>query len=692
MQSIVIARRDPVLSGRAGRHWWAFFVVLAVSALLAGCASAPRHAALVQAEQAGTLPPLLPVRRFVANVDQIGGFVLSPDGQRLLWTQAVGLNSGIAVRMVDLNDASGRPAHTYPVGDRGAGGGLTTWLQDSRHFVFSKDPAGDENTQLWVQDADLSAYAPWQVVPASGGRVIFGGRSASNATSFYFASNGRDRASFDWFEADASTRTIREIARNDGTVLRWITDVNHQLAGRLRQSTAGNGAQTLIEWRHPDGSWRLVKTVDGFDSYAVLRVDRAQGKAIVLSNIGRDKIELLLTDLATGAETSLASHGSVDIAYASFAADDLRPVGFGMTPDYPEFRYLDESLARDVASAVASARQSGMLTEAPVFTRPQLVSDDRQRIIVRTLSTFESAELLLDRPTGQVQRLNTMHDQSTNWLAEQQPIAFKASDGRLIHGYLIRPRGVSGPAPMIVNIHGGPWARDVWSAATYSGNQLLANRGYAVLQINYRGSAGYGQEHLWAGAGESFGRIQDDIADGVQWAIDQRIADPQRLAVLGASFGGFSVLAQLIRKPHDYRCGVNIVGVANWPRTIESWPPYWRNRHYADRFFGAVDDPAQRERLLAQSPITHIDRLHAPLLVIQGANDVRVQRQDSDDVVAALRERKRPVEYLLFRNEGHSITKWRNRLAMWRRMEDFFADCLGGRSNGVDFYQLMPRW
>jgi len=177
----------------------------------------------------------------------------------------------------------------------------------------------------------------------------------------------------------------------------------------------------------------------------------------------------------------------------------------------------------------------------------------------------------------------------------------------------------------------------------------------------------------------------------VQWAIDQRIADPARMAVLGGSFGGFSVLAQLIQKPHDYRCGIDVVGVANWPRVVDNWPPFWRNRHWFARTFGDVNKPEDRAQMLANSPVSHLEKITAPLLVIHGGNDIRVLKQDSDDVVAGLKKLGRPVDYLLFADEGHAISKWRNRLAMWRTIEDKLAVCLGGRSAGFDYYQLMPR-
>ena len=355
--------------------------------------------------------------------------------------------------------------------------------------------------------------------------------------------------------------------------------------------------------------------------------------------------------------------------------------------------WLDAPLEREVDDAVRQALAQGLLPAEPVITRPQSFSEDNRRAIVRSTGDFDSAELLLDRDTHRVTRLDPIEADAARLLSPQQPFSFQTSDGRTVHGYLIRPRGITAPAPMVVDIHGGPWIRDHWSSAgfTQGTRQMLANRGYAVMLLNYRGSSGYGREHLWAAERETFGRVQQDIAEGVQWAIDRKIADPARLAVMGGSFGGFSVLAQLIRKPHDYRCGIDVVGVANWARTIESWPPFWHNRHYFYRTYGYVNKPDERAQMLANSPVSHLDRIDAPLLVIQGANDVRVQRQDSDDVVAALRARGRPVEYLLFADEGHGVRKWRNRLAMWRRIEDTLATCLGGRSAGFDLYELVPR-
>ena len=367
------------------------------------------------------------------------------------------------------------------------------------------------------------------------------------------------------------------------------------------------------------------------------------------------------------------------------------PVAYLTHAGLPQVTWLDQPLGKEVEQAVRQARSLGLLAAEPVVVRMQNAALGMRRVVLQAQGDFYTAELLLDRDTGKVERLDPRQTGPAAQLSRQEPFSLRASDGRMLHGYVVRPRGVDGPAPLVVSIHGGPWARDFWQPANFNNDQFLANRGYAVLKVNFRASHGYGREHMMAGAKESWGRTQQDVAEAAQWAVDRGIADPSRMAVLGASFGGFSVMAQLAQKRHDWRCGVNVVGVANWARVIENWPPFWRNRHMFIAFYGDPSVPAERESMLAQSPISHVQSITAPMLVIHGANDIRVLRQDSDEVVEALRKLGRPVDYLSFPDEGHSVRRWRNRLEMWRRIEDHLAGCLGGRSAGWDFFELMPR-
>ena len=662
-------------------------LALALGAVLSGCAVSPSHPGLKAAEVAGELPPLLPLRRFVANTERLGGFVLSPDGERLIWSQTVGLDVGLAVR----SSQAGGPVTSYAVGNQGRGGGYYNWLPDSRHFVFSKDERGNENTRLFVQDATQSQLSPWSITPAQGVRSYVAGMGPAGSARFFMASNQRERSAFDLFEVDAAMRSVREVVRNDGQVLTWLIDTQGQLAGRVRQLGAADGSGSALELLQADGQWRSLVTAGGFDSLWVLRIDSTKRRAWALSNLGRDKLALVEIDLDDGRQRVLADHPKVDLSRALFDGRRGEPVGYVVEPGHPQTVYLDGDYAKAEQAAVAQAVNKGLLPGPPIVVRRSGADDAGRKVLLRAQADFDDAELLWDRQTGALERLDAQSVETSAALAPMTPYEFKASDGRVIAGYLMRPVGAKGPVPMVVEIHGGPWARDSWSPASFSSRQILSNRGYAVLLVNYRGSSGYGKDHMWAAARETNGRLQKDIAEAVQWAVDQGVADPQRLAVMGGSFGGFSVLAQLAQKAHDYRCGVNVVGAANWPRLIESWPSFWRNRHYFARTFGDVSVPAERAEMLRNSPVSYLDQIKAPLLVIHGANDIRVLRQDSDDVVAGLRQNGTPVQYLLFDNEGHAISKWRNRLAMWREVEDFLASCLGGRSAGFDAYQLMPR-
>ncbi|HSW19824.1 MAG TPA: prolyl oligopeptidase family serine peptidase, partial [Ramlibacter sp.] len=566
-----------------------------------------------------------------------------------------------------------------------------TWLQDNRHVAYLKDLRGDENTQLHVFDTAGATFEPWAVTPWPGVRSTFVGQGEPGSARFFFASNRRDRATMDLYEADAAARTVREVARSDGQVLWWMIGTDHRLAARGRQLQPQDGADLAIEVLDGEGRWKTVRVVSGWDTLWLHRIDRQAGKAWGISNVDRDKNALVEIDLASGRETILAAHPEVDLQYAYYPRTRGAPLAYVAEPGYPAAHYLDAGLGADVERAVQRALDHGSLAGRPRITRPSGASEDGRRWLLRAVGDHEDAELLLDRATGEVTRLDPQEPERRALLAAQEPFAFTTSDGRKVHGYLVRPRGVKGPAPMVVVIHGGPWARDHWSSAGFNPTQMLANRGYAVLHVNYRGSWGYGREFMMSGKHLHFTRMQQDIAEAAQWAVDQGAADPQRMAVLGASFGGFSVLAQLANKYQDWRCGVDIVGVADWARVIENWPPFWRNRHLFHAFYGDPTDPQQRARMLANSPVSHLDRITAPLLVIHGANDIRVLRQDSDDVVAALDAMGRPVQYLLFPDEGHSVRRWRNRLEMWRRIEDTLSSCLGGRSGGWDFYQLMPR-
>ncbi|MEI7445454.1 MAG: prolyl oligopeptidase family serine peptidase [Burkholderiales bacterium] len=627
-------------------------------------------------------PPVWPVRRYVANAALAGGYGLSPDGRLTANVERVGLGPGVVVR--DAHDGSERARLAI---------GAPMWLGDSRHLVHLADPLGDENLVIAVRDLASPQAEPWVVAAWPGVRSVPIGRGET-ATTFRFTSNRRDRRRFDLYEADVATRTVRELRQADAGIRGWLIDTRGRIAGRVIRlgDPEDDGADVAFEIETPGGGHRRLRTVGPFDEFAVHRLDLGQRRAWATTNLGRDRIELVVIDLETGDETVLGADPVVDVDGPVFGDANGAPIGWIAMDGLIRFHPLDAGAADALASVGLRARREGLIDDDPVIVLPQSRAADGPHWIVVAAGRLDRAELLWNRETGTLRRLDRRDADAAfrASLSPWEPIAFDASDGRRLHGLLLRPKGTSGPVPLVVEIHGGPWARDRWEPATPDEAQMLANRGYAVLRVNYRGSTGYGRAHLWAGARAFGDRLQRDIADGVRWAIDAGIADRERLAVMGASFGGYSALMQLIGRPHPYRCGVSVVGVADWPRTIDAWPAHWARRNWAARFFGRTSDPAERAELLRQSPITAIDRIDVPLLVAHGERDIRVMQQDSVDVVRRLRAAGRPVRFLSFQDEGHSIRSWPNRLALAREIEDHFANCLGGARAGFDLYEWVP--
>jgi dipeptidyl aminopeptidase/acylaminoacyl peptidase len=684
--------RTNSIARRALRYGTARLVSTAICAALAGCAIAPSHPSLQDVE----LPTLVPVRAFVADVDYSGGNRISPDGKKLVWTQVVGTRVGLATRDVDGSGGESRVNRfeTGTIAGWASVGIAYNWLSDSRHVMYVKDPLGDENTQIYVFDADDPRGTLHNLTPWPKARSVYLAHATPGSSRFFFQSTRRDPSAFDVYEADAERLTVREVIRSDGDVTHWLIDIDGSLGARIRVDGKKAGGDRLLEVLDPStGQWRIAKRFGPFGYISPLRLDRANGKLVANSGLNRNTTALVEIDLATGNEKELFRDPRVDLTASYVQLGATTPYAVQVDPGFPEVRFFDEDFRRSVET---QARKQ--LSEPLVALGAGTADRPLERIIVRPLTVRGEREYLFDRST---QRLTLLKDVRTTGadaeaLVPIEPIEFQSRDGLTVHGYLLRPKVPRDRrVPMVVAIHGGPWQRDFWAPSEpnngFAGSQLLANRGYAVLHVNYRGSTGYGGKFMYAGVRELGGKTQDDIEDGVRWAIARGIADPGRIGLLGDSFGGFSVLSQMVRAPSLYACGVNIVGIADWQRWLDEKPPYWHNQmHWWTLFLGASDDPADRKRLRDESPISRIENIRAPLLVIHGANDVRVAKQDSDEVVATLQQLGRPVEYLVFADEGHSIRRWQNRLKTWRAIEDFYAGCLGGRSGGFDAYQLLP--
>jgi len=387
----------------------------------------------------------------------------------------------------------------------------------------------------------------------------------------------------------------------------------------------------------------------------------------------------------------IAEDPRFDLASVAFHPTEHRAQAAAFTGARREWRVLDDEVRGDFERLLAADDGDLSIVDRTL--------EDRTWLVAWSHDTGPVSYHLWDRTRRDLQFLFVHRAALVDLpLAPMEPVRFEARDGLELHGYLTRPRFGDAPWPLVLAVHGGPWARDTWGFDPEA--QWLANRGYACLQVNYRGSTGYGKSFLAAGDREWGGRMQDDLSDAVLWAVRRGVADPERVAIWGGSYGGYAALAGVTFTPALYRCGVAIVGPSNLLTFLDSVPPYWESfRAMLDRRVGRLPRYASGERagqvkdeadlteaerrelafLRDRSPLFHADRVRCPMLIAQGANDPRVKKAESDQFVAAMRERGLDVEYVVYEDEGHGFARPENRLDFYRRAERFLARHLGGR-------------
>ena len=645
--------------------------VVLLSLLVAACSVQPTHQSLKN----NALPPLLPVRDFVANTDYKGHYRISPDGRKLAWKAVAGSQEEIFVRTIGRDDSRslGFNAQGYPF----------VWAQDSRRLLFIKDAGGDENFHLYRVDTDEPEPSPHDITPLNNTRVGIQQLIENDSAHILIVHNGRDKSVFDLYRLNLDSGDMTLIYQNTEQVARLITDRRGNLRARIRQDQenryleipTGKNRQHYSHWRGL-ARWGLDDTI------RPLSVNDQGNILHLLSNRGRDKIALMSLDMNTGKETLLYEHAEVDVNFVHINTANQQPALVYTQPGYPQVDVLDPTY-NEVIKAIKAI---GGDAPAGIYVSS---TDDQQQWMTLDVNDDQSVKYYLyDRSSGQTELIGQQasHGFSAG-LAKMKPIAFKARDGMKLHAYLTLPVTHSRPLPMVVLVHGGPFYRYIWQ---YNREvQFLANRGYAVLQINYRGSSGYGRRYMQAAIGEFAGKMHDDLIDGVNWAIEQGIADKQHIGIMGRSFGGYATLVGLSMTPKIFACGIDIVGPADLETLDKNFPAYWKPfMHRWRKYAGNPDIEEDRLRMREKSPLYFAHQVERPLLIIQGANDVRVKQDQSDRMVAALRAAGKEVDYKVIAGEGHHIRHWKNRLDVYRASEDFLAACLGGRSSGFDYYQL----
>ncbi len=604
--------------------------------------------------------PLIPMEDFFRNPEQ-SGFQLSPNGEYIsfmkpwerrmnIFVQKIGAEEAVRVTSATERDI---PAYFWSGNDR---------------IVYLQDRGGDENYRLYAVSSDGTESR--ELTPFENTRVTIVDSLEEQDDFLLIGMNRRDQRLFDVYRLNLATGDLTLLEENPGDIAGWMTDHD----GKLRVAVRSDGVNTSLLYRDKeDEPFRNILTTDFRESVSPLFFTFDNKKLYVASNLGRDKSAIFVFDPQTVEhEELLFEHPDVDVSSLFRSRKRKVITGTGFTTDRFRYHFFDEQRA-----ALQKELEERLPDDEVVVAS---MSRDETKVLVyagsdRTRGTY----FFFDRETKDFRKLAEL----ASWLpkermAPMKHVSYTSRDGLTIHGYLTLPLGKEPKnLPVVIHPHGGPWVRDGWGFDPQV--QFLANRGLAVLQMNFRGSTGYGRA-FWEAGFKEWGRsMQDDVTVGVLWLINQGIADPKRVGIYGASYGGYAVLAGLAFTPDLYACGVDYVGVSNIFTLLETIPPYWELGR--QMLYEQIGDPEKDKELLkAASPVFHADRITAPLFVAQGANDPRVKKAESDQIVEALRSRGIEVEYMVKENEGHGFRNEENRFDFYRAMERFLATHLGSLS------------
>lgn len=605
----------------------------------------------------------LPLEDFFRNSERTG-YQLSPDGTYLSYMAPYKDRLNVYVRQVDQSDE--QAIRITNETERSVAGYM--WADNNR-LLYMKDTAGDENYQLYgvLRDGtDERAYTAFKGV-----RTSLIDDLEEQPDYVIIGMNQRNAEVFDPYRLNLNTGELTLLTKNPGNIQGWMTDHD----GKLRVAIAiVDGVNTQILYRDTEEEeFRPVLTTNFKDVVSFMEFTPDNREVYAATNIGRDKTILVRMNPATCEELEvLYENKQYDISSISYSRKRKKLLSVYCTGHKEPIRHYFD--------AEEEALRQRIKAHFP-----------NQRYGIADSDKAEEHYLIYvggDRTRGAYWLYNALNDQATlmaelaPWIKaedmnEMHAVNYTTRDGLNIEAYLTLPNGLELESahnlPVVVNPHGGPWARDCWG---YSSEvQFLANRGYAVFQMNFRGSTGYGRKFLEASYKQWGLKMQDDITDGVQWLIDKGIADAKRVAIYGGSYGGYAVLAGLTFTPHLYACGIDYVGVSNLFTFMQTIPPYWRPM--LEMMHEQVGDPDKdKEQLAATSPALHADNICVPLFIAQGANDPRVNKAESDQMVEALRARGVKVEYMVKDNEGHGFHNQENRFDFYRAMERFLNEHL----------------
>ncbi|MDE2290507.1 MAG: S9 family peptidase [Elusimicrobia bacterium] len=581
---------------------------------------------------------------------------VSPDGKRLAF-----LAPDEGVLNVWLADSPRPDAPAKPLTkDRGRGIRSWFWACDGRSLVYLQDKDGDENWHLY--QVDVTTGAVRDLTPFEGAQAHPLATDPKFPHEVLVSANDRDKRVHDVLRVDLRDGSFKRVVENPGDVIGWLADPGFRV--RAAKAQRPDGGSELRVRDSEDGEWRVLASWGPDEQGGALGFTPDGASLYVETSLGADTDHLVVKRILDGAETPVFHDERADLGGVMFHPTDYRLQAVAVEPERLEWKVLDPDIEADLA-----ALSKVCPGDIEVVSRDDA---DRLWVVFYNNDRRPPCYYLYDRAAKKAEFLfSTRPALEGAALGPMDAVSFKSRDGLTLRGYLTVPaKGEAKNLPLVLLVHGGPWARDRWG--WHPEALWLADRGYAVLRVNYRGSTGYGKSFLHAGDRQWGAKMQDDLTDAVRWAVGRGVADPKRVSIYGGSYGGYAALAGAAFTPEVYACAVDIVGPSNLETLIRSIPPYWEPmKRIFDLRVGDVDK--EPDFLRARSPLFHADRIEMPLLIAQGANDPRVKQAESEQIVAALKAKGKDVEYLLFPDEGHGFAKPANRLKFYAAAEAFLA-------------------
>ncbi|OGD54729.1 peptidase S9 [Candidatus Bathyarchaeota archaeon RBG_13_38_9] len=625
----------------------------------------------------GAKTELIPRKVLFGNPDRIT-VRLSPDGTKISFLAPV--NDVLNVWVGPIEDPmSARPATTDT--DRGIYSYF--WSYTNEHIIYIQDKAGEENWRIY--SANVGTNITKDLTPLEGVNARIQGVSPKFPYEILVALNDRVPELHDIYRVNIVTGYRQLIEENEGFA-GYMVDDDYNI--RFAYMMTADGGYELLEPNN-ESEWELFLKVPMEDTLTTdpIGFDKTGNFLYMIDSRDRNTAALFQLNLENKDRIMLAENETADVDDLIFHPTEKTVQAVAFYYDRKHWEVLDEDILQDLTYLKSIADG-----DVEIVSR---TLDDKYWIVAYILDNGPVQYYFYDHIKQKAEFLFTNNQQLEDLpLAQMHPTVIESRDGLNLVSYYtlpinshengeLRPRD---PLPMVLLVHGGPWSRDIWGYE--SQHQWLANRGYAVLSVNFRMSTGFGKEFINAGNLEWGGKMHDDLIDAVQWAVDEGIADPDRIAIMGASYGGYATLAGMTFTPEIFACGIDIVGPSNLVTLLESLPPYWEPT--IELFTKRVGDHRTDEGkqfLIERSPLTYVDRIQKPLLIGQGANDPRVKQSESDQIVQSMEEKEIPVTYVLYPDEGHGFARPENRLSFYAVVEAFLSECLGGSYEpiGEDF-------